>query len=150
MTTKPEVVLAGHSQGGILVAQMAGDTFFAGRYDVKEVVTFGSPIDQVAIDRSINVTSIVGQDDQIHKLDAPVVSHNDADVVEFSGDDRRKEPSAMAGHEQQTYQMRIEDAQTGVGSNINGSQQTIRDLDARLAEFAGDHEQRVTAVGFGR
>lgn len=39
------VVLTGHSQGGIIAANLAADPRFAGTYDVAGVVTYGSPID---------------------------------------------------------------------------------------------------------
>ena len=47
------VMLAGHSQGGIIAARLAIDEDFRARYDVREVVTAGSPIDRMPVPQDV-------------------------------------------------------------------------------------------------
>lgn len=53
----PEVLLTGHSQGGIIAANIASDPLFTHRYHVGAVVTFGSPINTIPVNPSVPVTN---------------------------------------------------------------------------------------------
>ena len=43
------VMLVGHSQGGIIAAQLASDPAFVERYGVTHVMTYGAPIDHMQL-----------------------------------------------------------------------------------------------------
>jgi hypothetical protein len=64
-----QVMLVGHSQGGMTVADLASDPGFVSRYHVTNAVTFGSPIDSDHIDPRVNVLELQHQDDLIPRLD---------------------------------------------------------------------------------
>ncbi|GGC80015.1 hypothetical protein GCM10011512_03350 [Tersicoccus solisilvae] len=63
------VILAGHSQGGIHAAALAADPAFRGRYDVRQVVTAGSPIAGFTIPSGTAVLSLEHRDDIVPALD---------------------------------------------------------------------------------
>ncbi|KXA18580.1 hypothetical protein [Gardnerella vaginalis] len=61
------VVLVGHSQGGIVAAEIASD--YSKQYNIKHVVTAGSPIANHAIPEKTWVTSIEMEDELVPTLD---------------------------------------------------------------------------------
>jgi len=63
------VMLVGHSQGGIVAAHLASDPAFVQRYGVTNVLTYGSPIDHVDIDPSVEVMQVAHGNDLVPKLD---------------------------------------------------------------------------------
>ena len=65
---KAEVLLMGHSQGGILAAALAADPLTA-RYDVKGVLTYGSPVGRIPIPEGIKVLSVEHLQDPVPRTD---------------------------------------------------------------------------------
>lgn len=63
------VMLVGHSQGGIIAATLASDPSFVERYGVTNVLTYGAPIDHVAIDPSVRVLQVQHGFDVVPRLD---------------------------------------------------------------------------------
>lgn len=63
------VMLAGHSQGGILATRLAVDGDFRHRYDVREVVTDGAPIDRIPVPDDVHVLSIENNHDIVPHAD---------------------------------------------------------------------------------
>ncbi|WP_146073122.1 hypothetical protein [Arthrobacter sp. N199823] len=63
------VLLAGHSQGGMIAAALASDPGFMDRYNVTNVVTVGSPVNGVDIDPRVHVLEAQHQGDLVPKLD---------------------------------------------------------------------------------
>lgn len=63
------VMLVGHSLGGIVAADMASDTGFTSSYHVSNVVTFGAPIDASGISPSIDVLEMQHATDIVPRLD---------------------------------------------------------------------------------
>lgn len=63
------VMLAGHSQGGITAASMAADPGFRSRYDVRSVVTGGSPIGRFDLPEEVSVLSLEHEQDIVPMLD---------------------------------------------------------------------------------
>ena len=63
------VLLAGHSQGGMLAAALASDPAFMDKYNVTNVVTVGSPVDGVNIDPRVQVLEAQHQGDLVPTLD---------------------------------------------------------------------------------
>lgn len=66
---RDRVVLAGHSQGGIVAAALASDPSFTRGHPVSHVVTAGSPIDDFPIPGSTQVLSLQHHTDPVHALD---------------------------------------------------------------------------------
>lgn len=63
------VMLAGHSQGGITAAALAADPGFRSRYDVRSVVTAGSPIGRFDLPEDVSVLSLEHEQDVVAMLD---------------------------------------------------------------------------------
>lgn len=63
------VMVAGHSQGGIVAARLAVDDDFRRKYDVREVVTYGAPIDRMKIPQDVHVLSIENTHDVVPHAD---------------------------------------------------------------------------------
>jgi hypothetical protein len=55
---RPEIVLSGHSQAGIVMANLTSDSDFTSKYDIRGVVTAGSPVECAEIPDNIKVLSI--------------------------------------------------------------------------------------------
>ncbi|MCD9199889.1 GPI inositol-deacylase [Aeromicrobium wangtongii] len=64
-----DVMLTGHSQGGITAASMATDPDLLDEFDIKSVVTGGSPIGRFDIPDDISVLSLEHLQDVVPKLD---------------------------------------------------------------------------------
>lgn len=64
-----QIMFAGHSQGGILAANLAADESFTSRYQVKGVISFGSPVECAEVPRSIPMLSFEHRGDVVPVLD---------------------------------------------------------------------------------
>jgi hypothetical protein len=64
-----DVMLTGHSQGGITAASMASDPDVLAEFDIRSVVTGGSPIGRFDIPDDISVMSLEHVQDVVPKLD---------------------------------------------------------------------------------
>lgn len=63
------VMLAGHSQGGMLAVSLASDPQFMADYNVTNVLTAGSPVDGAGIDPRVNVLEVQHGGDLVPMLD---------------------------------------------------------------------------------
>jgi len=63
------VLLVGHSQGGIVAAQLAADPQFRRSFAVTHVVTAGSPVATAGIPASVSVLSLEHEHDVVPRLD---------------------------------------------------------------------------------
>jgi pimeloyl-ACP methyl ester carboxylesterase len=63
------VLLAGHSLGGMLAAQLAADARIRRRFDIRCVLTAGSPIARYAVPDDVAVLSLEHADDLVPALD---------------------------------------------------------------------------------
>ena len=63
------VLLAGHSLGGIVAAALAGNADFASRFDVRAVVTAGSPTGRISLPSTVNALHLEGTRDIVPGLD---------------------------------------------------------------------------------
>jgi hypothetical protein len=66
------VLLAGHSQGGIVAAQLAADPHFRASYRVTHVLTAGSPVGAVPVPDAVTVLSLEHHEDVVPRLDGTV------------------------------------------------------------------------------
>jgi hypothetical protein len=64
ISAEDNVILVGHSQGGLVAAQLAA----SGNYTVSDVVTVGAPLHQVEIPKEINVVAVEHSEDVIPSL----------------------------------------------------------------------------------
>ncbi len=63
------VMMVGHSQGGMIAATLATDRSFLNDYRLTHVLTYGAPIDHLAIDRSVQVLQMQHRLDVVPRLD---------------------------------------------------------------------------------
>ncbi|WP_157366389.1 hypothetical protein [Arthrobacter sp. Soil763] len=63
------VMLSGHSQGGMIAAALASDGSFTDRFNVTNVVTFGSPVDSAPIPAGIDVLALQHAGDPVPRVD---------------------------------------------------------------------------------
>jgi hypothetical protein len=63
------VLLAGHSQGGMVAARLAGDPAFAGTYRVRSVLTMGSPIGAMAVPATTQALAMENLSDTVPAVD---------------------------------------------------------------------------------
>lgn len=66
--TQP-VMIVGHSQGGILATQLSADKEFRRTYDVRQVVTAGSPVSKMAVPSTVKTFDIDHSHDIVPRLD---------------------------------------------------------------------------------
>lgn len=64
ISAEDNIILVGHSQGGLVAAQLAA----SGNYTVSDVVTVGAPLHQVEIPEEITVVSVEHEEDLIPSL----------------------------------------------------------------------------------
>lgn len=69
VTALDEVLLVGHSQGGMVAASLAAQAARTGRYSIRDVVTVGSPIAKIDVPVGVRVLSLENRDDPIPQLD---------------------------------------------------------------------------------
>jgi hypothetical protein len=63
------VLLAGHSQGGLIAAGLASDPRFRRQFTVTHVLTAGAPIGSMSIPAQVQVLSIEHRDDPVPRLE---------------------------------------------------------------------------------
>jgi hypothetical protein len=63
------VLLAGHSQGGLVAAQLAADPQFRASHHVTHVITAGAPVAMVSVPASVTVLSLEHDEDVVPRLD---------------------------------------------------------------------------------
>lgn len=64
-----QVMLVGHSQGGMTVADLVSDSDFVSEYNVTNAMTVGSPIDSANIDSRVDVLEAQHGSDVVPRLD---------------------------------------------------------------------------------
>lgn len=69
ITAEDNVIIVGHSQGGLIAAQLAA----SGDYRVSDVVTVGAPLHQVEIPEEVNVVAVEHAEDVIPSLSGVAV-----------------------------------------------------------------------------
>ena len=80
------VMLSGHSQGGMIAAALASDSSFTDRFNVTNVVTFGSPVDSTPIPPAIDVLALQHAGDPVPKVDLGDATSGPAGYVSLSRD----------------------------------------------------------------
>ncbi|MBC7292111.1 MAG: hypothetical protein H5T83_12360 [Actinotalea sp.] len=104
------VVLAGHSQGGIAAAALAADPDLRGRFDIRAVVTAGSPVAHLAVPPDVATVHLEHRQDPVHALDArpnPDAPHRTTAQVDLRAAPdaalRAAAASPVAAHDVEVY-----------------------------------------------
>ncbi|MCW2525339.1 MAG: hypothetical protein JWM76_199 [Pseudonocardiales bacterium] len=69
VTSADEVLLVGHSQGGMVAVNTAAQTDRTGEFRITHVITAGAPIARLAVPRSVEVLAIENDGDVVPHLD---------------------------------------------------------------------------------
>lgn len=125
------VLLVGHSQGGIIAAQLASDPAFVERYGVTNVLTYGAPIDHVAVAPGVGVLQVQHAADVVPRLDLGGLGTDHAQVPTVTLDS----PGAIwrpdINHSYTEYGQSVRDA---LASDSDAGRM-LRDYQATLAPF---------------
>ncbi|MFT4147689.1 MAG: hypothetical protein QM632_02705 [Micrococcaceae bacterium] len=70
-----QVLLAGHSLGGISSIGLLNDPRVMKNYSIAGVITMGSPIEHLHIPQKVPVLSLNNEKDPVHQLDSPFKRH---------------------------------------------------------------------------
>jgi len=65
----PKLLLAGHSQGGIVATNLVADPTFSAKFRVEHVLTIGSPVEDIEVPSHTKVTNLANQNDPVPRLD---------------------------------------------------------------------------------
>ncbi|WP_157236723.1 hypothetical protein [Promicromonospora sukumoe] len=102
-----EVMMVGHSQGGMTVADLTSDPGFVNEFNVTHAMTYGSPIDSAHIDPSVSVLEMQHQHDVVPRLDLgdsrfpflPGGQNESANHTSVTFDDPGSAFNAVANHD---------------------------------------------------
>lgn len=102
---KEPVMLAGHSQGGLVATRLAATSSFRRRFNVTSVMTAGAPSTRVDVPRSVSVLSIEHRRDPVPRLDsrARADRSNRVRVVMDATPTPGRTPSTATAHHALTY-----------------------------------------------
>ncbi|WP_108870395.1 putative T7SS-secreted protein [Tessaracoccus timonensis] len=152
---KPELLLTGHSQGGIIAGQMITSSHYLDGYDVKGIVSAGSPTETLNMDRSVPVTNFQTQYDPIPRADldgrrvngsVDPTSNVTNITMPHSGQNGPGDYLPTYTHQQTTYQQDIATLSSGQGSPENVA--AVRQLDEQYRHFLhGDTTTYKTQFG---
>ncbi|MEO7587768.1 MAG: hypothetical protein ABIS84_07030 [Arachnia sp.] len=134
---RPEIVLTGHSQGGIIAANIAANPDFASRYNIGGIMTAGSPIQTVPIPTNIPVVNFNNQYDPVPKSDlggfgGTYKQPNVADVSLRNGPGER---GLMDWHGQPTYETKIHDIMEPGRSDWVKNEAPVHDFSNNIDRF---------------
>lgn len=151
----PELLLTGHSQGGIIAGQLLTDGGFLPNVDVKGIVSAGSPQQTLPMNSAVPVYNFQGQYDPIPRLDFDGLrsdgsfdpTSNVTNITLPHSGSGIEDLSPQYTHLQETY----EDDITALQHQKNASQAT-RDLGHMEEQFGAFFVGRTTSydVEFGR
>lgn len=159
---KPEVLLSGHSQGGIIAGNIANSEDFANKYDVGGVISAGSPVETLGVPKDIPVYNYQNQFDPVPRADLEgrnvklpgglVTFHPNENVHNITfPDDGNRDPGHT--HNQDTYQRNIEGLQRDArnpGLAGDRNVQAQRAMDEELGRFYNGEVDNAYRVEYGR
>lgn len=151
LTGTPQLLLTGHSQGGIIAANMAADPSFSSRYNVQGIVSAGSPQQTIPIPSDVAVYNFQNALDPVPRVDLGGLNVDGTTnrqgnvtniVIPHSGN-----PLPGHTHAQSYYQQGINELAGGGGSWQNQLQ--MEQLNSELGQFLNG-ETTAYRVEFGR
>lgn len=126
-----DVMLSGHSLGGMVAADIASDPALVEKYNIKAIATQGSPIAHYPVDRDVEVLAVEHDQDVVPQLDGADNPRSDNwTTVQTTDPTRSLNPGTS--HSGDTYKSTMGDVRLPAGSTINDflgtveSQQTSR------------------------
>ncbi len=134
-----DVMLTGHSQGGITAASMATDPAILEEFHITSVVTGGSPIGRFDIDDDISVMSLEHLQDVVPKLDGsdnpdqPNWTTVNRELSDAEGTDQDGQRGPGAAHSTDNY--------AATGSDVDSS------TDPGIEQWRRDQEQFFNGTG---
>lgn len=148
---QPQLLLTGHSQGGIIAGNMASNTDFANRYSVEGIVSAGSPQQTLPIPTDTRVYNFNNTLDPVPRVDLGGVnvdgSTNHQPNVTNIYIPHSGSPLPTHTHEQGYYMEGITDLANGNGSPQN--QQHMASMNQELGSFFNGTTQAYR-VEYGR
>ncbi|GAB3813146.1 hypothetical protein GCM10028820_07400 [Tessaracoccus terricola] len=150
---RPEIILTGHSQGGIIAANLASDPSFAGRYDIGGIMTAGSPIQSAPIPHDIPVINFDNSYDPVPKLDLGGAGGVDQpNVVDVDLSNGEGESGLFDWHGQETYDTKIRDIMAPGTSQWLEDETPVHDFNDTIRRFypEGSGTIRTYQVEVGR
>lgn len=133
---RPEIVLTGHSQGGIIAANIASDPAFAERYDIGGIMTAGSPIQSAPIPHDIPVINFDNQYDPVPKLDFGGAGGTDQpNVTDVDISNGEGESGLFDWHGQDTYDQKIRDIMAPGTSQWLENETPVHDFNDQIGRF---------------
>jgi pimeloyl-ACP methyl ester carboxylesterase len=129
------VMLGGHSQGGIIAASLASDAAVRGQYNIRAVVTEGSPIGRHPIPDDIRVLAIENAQDPVPKLDGESnrATGRHTTVTHDLGDGGSH---VIDAHQGEQYKKTVEAIDRGTGDPSTDA--AVDSFRSGTAEFTGD------------
>ncbi|MEO3932173.1 hypothetical protein WMO79_05100 [Micrococcaceae bacterium Sec7.4] len=150
------VMLVGHSQGGMTAANLAADPEFRSRFNVTNVVTYGSPIDSTRIPSDVKTLALQHPFDVVPRLDLgnskpggpvpfPWESSNGATVVTLPSPPGSGMGDVVANHDYNAYVTSVE------ANESSGALAAYRNEPSTQAFITAERSQvRSTTSGIGR
>lgn len=151
--SRPEIVLTGHSQGGIIAANIASDPAFSERYDIGGIMTAGSPIQSAPIPHDVPVINFDNQYDPVPKLDFGGLGGVDQpNVVDVNISNGEGESGLFDWHGQETYDTKIRDIMQPGTSQWLQDETPVHDFNDQINRFypAGSGTIHTYQVEVGR
>lgn len=99
------VMLTGHSQGGILAASMAHDPKLAKEMNIREVVTFASPVTGMGLPKEVNGLDVGIKGDIVHHADNQDTA-NEVNQAQISCESPTDAANNVATHDSHGYARR--------------------------------------------
>lgn len=150
---RPEILLTGHSQGGIIAANVAADPRFQERYDVGGIMTAGSPIQSAPIPHHVPVINFDNAYDPVPKVDLGGAGGvGQPNVVDVNLRNGPGELGLFDWHGQETYDTKIRDIMRPGHSQWVADESPVHDFNSTIERFypAGSGSIRTWQVEVGR
>lgn len=155
---KPEVLLTGHSQGGIIAGNIAASSDFTNKYEVGGVISAGSPVETLGVPEHIPVYNYQNALDPVPRTDLGGARWSPGEGVHFDTPSNvhnvvfPHEGSASPGHThlQQTYADNIAELDKHKNSPFYPNARLQQDMDRDLGRFYNGTARDAYRVEYGR
>lgn len=148
---KPDVLLLGHSQGGIISSNIAADESFNSKFNVRGVIAMGSPVDTINVPKDVPTYTLQNQFDPIPRVDfggAPVAKNHAVNIVFPDPEGWGKRVDLYRTHGQELYQLNINELTSG-----NGTPENLRkyqEMEKEFSDFTRGTYDGSISVPYGR
>ncbi|MFB9314346.1 hypothetical protein [Nocardioides plantarum] len=140
------VMLVGHSQGGIIAAQLASDPAFVQQYGVTNILTYGAPIDHMQLAPGVEALQVQHRFDVVPRLDLGGVDLHGVNPNSHVTGVTLPSPGGVFGvvanHDHTAYINSVREAMASDGE----SGRILRDYQSTLAPFLVTPTGSATAI----